>query len=153
MRIFTLIFLFFVTWAGAVYAERSFDTYGIAVLQGLDKPNARVRTFEVPVGKTEKFGPLNVLVRACKKTPPEDTPEAVTFLEISDTRIKDSDKAALFKGWMFASSPALSAMEHATYDVWVLDCKNPATSEPAAADDTSPASAKKAAPDKAKRKR
>ena len=29
-----------------------------------------------------------------------------------------------FSGWMFASSPALSAMEHPVYDVWVLDCKN-----------------------------
>ncbi|MFT5180431.1 MAG: hypothetical protein ACI8S3_000304, partial [Alphaproteobacteria bacterium] len=28
----------------------------------------------------------------------------------------------LFSGWMFASSPALSALEHAVYDVWVVDC-------------------------------
>jgi hypothetical protein len=30
---------------------------------------------------------------------------------------------ALFSGWMFASSPALSALEHPVYDVWVIDCK------------------------------
>ena len=29
----------------------------------------------------------------------------------------------LFTGWMFASSPALSALEHPVYDVWVIDCK------------------------------
>ena len=29
-----------------------------------------------------------------------------------------------FKGWMFASSPALAAMEHPVYDVWVVDCIN-----------------------------
>jgi hypothetical protein len=25
---------------------------------------------------------------------------------------------------MFASSPALAAMEHPVYDVWVVDCNN-----------------------------
>ena len=29
----------------------------------------------------------------------------------------------LFSGWMYASSPAVSAMEHPVYDVWVIDCK------------------------------
>jgi hypothetical protein len=31
---------------------------------------------------------------------------------------------SVFRGWMFASSPALAAMEHPVYDVWILDCKN-----------------------------
>ncbi|HBK91552.1 MAG TPA: hypothetical protein DDZ68_07785 [Parvularcula sp.] len=29
----------------------------------------------------------------------------------------------VFSGWMFASSPALSALQHPVYDVWVIDCK------------------------------
>ncbi len=29
----------------------------------------------------------------------------------------------IFTGWMFASSPALNALEHPVYDVWVIDCK------------------------------
>jgi len=29
----------------------------------------------------------------------------------------------IFRGWMFASSPALNPLEHAVYDVWVIDCK------------------------------
>ena len=29
----------------------------------------------------------------------------------------------IFSGWMFASSPALSALQHPVYDVWVIDCK------------------------------
>lgn len=28
----------------------------------------------------------------------------------------------IFRGWMFASSPALNALEHPVYDVWVIDC-------------------------------
>ena len=29
----------------------------------------------------------------------------------------------IFSGWMFASSPALNPLEHAVYDVWVIDCE------------------------------
>lgn len=29
----------------------------------------------------------------------------------------------IFRGWMFASSPTLNALEHPVYDVWVIDCK------------------------------
>lgn len=28
----------------------------------------------------------------------------------------------IFRGWMFASSPALNALEHPVYDVWVINC-------------------------------
>lgn len=28
----------------------------------------------------------------------------------------------VFRGWMFASSPALNALEHPVYDVWVINC-------------------------------
>lgn len=29
----------------------------------------------------------------------------------------------IFRGWMFASAPALNALEHPVYDVWVIDCR------------------------------
>ena len=38
------------------------------------------------------------------------------------------ERIKVFSGWMFASSPALSAMEHAIYDVWVVDCINASSS-------------------------
>ena len=34
-----------------------------------------------------------------------------------------SQYPSIFTGWMFASSPALNALEHAVYDVWIIDCK------------------------------
>ena len=95
-----------------------------AVLQGLDKTTARISTFEAPVDETVRFGSLEVVARRCHKTPPEEPPEAAAFLEIVDQR-PDTDAVKVFTGWMFASSPALSAMEHPVYDVWVIDCKEP----------------------------
>ena len=41
-------------------------------------------------------------------------------------RIKDnSDRLSevKFKGWMFASSPALNALENSVYDISILACK------------------------------
>ena len=99
------------------------DPMEIAVLQALDKVSARVSLLEVPVGKTVGFGTLEITARACDKRPPEETPESAAFLEITDKRPGQAPTTP-FVGWMFASSPALSAMEHPVYDVWVLDCKN-----------------------------
>ncbi len=98
----------------------------IAVLQGLDKTTARVSTFEVPVGQSVRFGSLEIYARICDKRPPEEAPESAAFLDISELR-QGQPAAQVYRGWMFASSPALAAMEHAVYDIWVIDCKNPSS--------------------------
>ena len=75
------------------------------------------------------LGLLTVLTaRAEAQFPPTETaqlttatPESAAFLEIDDEH-PDRPRVELFTGWMFASSPALSALEHPVYDVWVLDC-------------------------------
>jgi hypothetical protein len=97
----------------------------LVVMQGLDKVTARVSTFEAPLGGTVRFGTLSITVQRCERTPPEEPPESTVFLEIFEIR-PDKDPTPLFRGWMFASSPALSALEHPVYDVWVLECKRTA---------------------------
>jgi hypothetical protein len=99
----------------------------VALLQGLDKITARISTFEAPLGESVRFGSLEIVARACNKRPPEAPPESAAFLEITDFR-PDSDAVKLFTGWMFASSPALSAVEHPVYDVWVIDCRKSSSS-------------------------
>ncbi len=111
-------------------------SYEVAVLQGMDKVTARVSTIEAPVGEVVKFGTLEIIARHCDKRPPEETPESASFLDIWEVRQGEA-AVSLFRGWMYASSPALSALEHPVYDVWVLDCrksssKAPSTSEGAA---------------------
>lgn len=104
------------------------DPFPIAVLRTLDKVTARVSTIEVPVGSSTELGALEVTVRACDKRPPEETPESAAFLEISETKEGEPAKM-VFSGWMFASSPSLSALEHPVYDIWVVDCVNSATND------------------------
>ena len=92
-----------------------------AVLQGLDK-TARVTTIDAPIGQAVRFGTLDITVRKCHRRPPTETPETTVYLEIRERRLGEN-AVDLFAGWMFASSPAASSMEHPVYDVWVVDCK------------------------------
>jgi len=92
------------------------------VLQGLDKVTARVWTFEARIGEVVRFGTLEIYPRFCDRTPPEEPPESKAFLDIYEAR-PGEERVDLFHGWMFASSPALNALEHPVYDVWLLDCK------------------------------
>ncbi|MFN7190456.1 MAG: DUF2155 domain-containing protein [Rhodospirillales bacterium] len=94
----------------------------VGVLQTLDKVTGRVRVLEAPVGEPVEFGPLTITVRACRKRAPEEPPETAAFIEIVERKAGEAP-VDLFKGWMFASSPAVSALEHPVYDVWVNDCK------------------------------
>ena len=92
-----------------------------ALLQALDKSTARVMTIPAPVGRPVRFGTLEVIVRTCRKRPPEEEPESGAFVDVWEVRPGQA-AGEIFRGWMFASSPALSAMEHPVYDIWVLDC-------------------------------
>ena len=102
-------------------------------LQSLDKVSARTMTFEARVGSTVKFGSLYIKTQACRKAPPIDQPESAAFLQIWEVTPKDNQPHWVFSGWMFASSPALSSMDHPIYDVWVLDCLERKTGEAAPA--------------------
>jgi hypothetical protein len=106
----------------------------VAVLQGLDKTTARISKFEAPVGKSVRFGTLVITVRDCVNHPPEEEPESAAFLQIDEVRQGDPTTVVserVFSGWMFASSPALSALENPIYDIGVLDCKSDTTAAPA----------------------
>jgi hypothetical protein len=97
----------------------------IAVLRALDKVTARVEEIELPVGKTIQFGSLAIVARTCRVTLPEEAPpESAAYLEIGEFKPGGAGEALVFTGWMFASSPALSAMAHPIYDIWVTGCKD-----------------------------
>jgi hypothetical protein len=107
----------------------------VAILQGLDKTTARVSRIEAPVDQSVHFGTLDITVRACVKRPPEEPPETAAFLIIDEARPGGTSFVTrrVFSGWMFASSPAVSAMEDPIYDVTVLDCKTDDTAPPSSA--------------------
>mgnify|MGYP000064821971 CR=1 FL=1 len=88
-----------------------------ALLRALDKSVGRATDIEILTGQTVVLGRIAVRLLECRY--PEGSPgsEAFAHLEITDL-----EGQGLFDGWMIASSPALSALEHPRYDVWVLRC-------------------------------
>ncbi|MEH6402954.1 MAG: DUF2155 domain-containing protein [Sneathiella sp.] len=92
------------------------------IVRALDKVTARTLDLSIGINQSVRYGTLEITARKCLKRPPEDTPETSTFLEIRELK-QDEDALLVFNGWMFASSPALNALEHPVYDVWVIDCK------------------------------
>ena len=113
--------------------KRQMEDRSIVRLRTIDKLSARTHTFDIPVGKTVKFGKaLFIKARACRTASPLDEPENAAFLQIWERLPATTEGAAetsrwIFSGWMFSSSPSLSAMEHPIYDVWLIDCRNDAT--------------------------
>lgn len=92
-----------------------------AELQGLDKVTARTQRFYAPVGKSTRFGTLEITVGDCLVNVPEAPPESVAYLTIIDHKPGQAEEK-LFAGWMFASTPSLSALDHGVYDLRVLSC-------------------------------
>ena len=90
-----------------------------ALLRGLDKLSGAVVDIDLAPGDTGAFGRLQVTLGECRY--PEDNPsgDAFAYLVIRTS----GDEVPVFQGWMIASSPALNAMDHPRYDVWVLRCK------------------------------
>ncbi len=124
--------LFFLTltllsgiWAGVVFASGAvWIDGGKARLQALDKITARISTVESVVGVSHFFGTLEVTVERCAFHPPEEPPENAAFMTVYDLGYAGLEPNLVFSGWVFSSSPAVSALEHPVYDLTLLACIN-----------------------------
>ena len=95
------------------------DVAQTALLRGLDRINGTARDIVITVGETVIYERLEVTLLACRYPQGDINSDAFAQLIIKDIR-EDEPR---FIGWMFASSPALSALDHPRYDVWVLSCQ------------------------------
>lgn len=135
---FSLIFFALLFWAASVQTVLAQsdasstnvpqNRIGEAVeLRALDKVTARTFDYTVKVGESLDFGSLTIHARHCESTPPTELPETYAFLQVDDRRLDgqgQDDEAGerIFSGWMFKSRPAISALDHRVYDVWVIGC-------------------------------
>ncbi|MEO8243546.1 MAG: DUF2155 domain-containing protein [bacterium] len=94
-------------------------------LRFLDKMTGVVSDHDLSIGQSQVQGKLTVTLDDCRYPSDQPTGEAYAHLTIMDQASADP----VFKGWMIASSPALNALDHARYDVWVLRCDVPATAD------------------------
>jgi hypothetical protein len=117
-----LVPLLLVVAATPALAERISNP--IAVFSGLDKITGATTTFEVPIGTEKQFNSLIVKPDVCYTREITEEPKTTSFVEVTEVQL-DSSKKKIFTGWMFAESPALNAVEHPVYDVWLVGCRDP----------------------------
>ena len=91
----------------------------ITEIPALDKVYARSTTLNLRVGEAAKFGTLTIVAGACQVRPPDQAADATAFLTITD----GADGTPVFRGWMFATNPALAMLEHPIYDIRVTGCR------------------------------
>ena len=121
MKLISLIFILLLFIFPKIVFSSQWIEGNKLVIQGLDKITARIQTFEVNVGQTHRFGVLDIFVKRCVFSKPIFKPESLAFIKIKDNSDRLSE--VKFRGWMFASSPALNALENSVYDVSILVCK------------------------------
>ncbi|MES2835277.1 MAG: DUF2155 domain-containing protein [Pseudomonadota bacterium] len=101
----------------------------IAIVQAIDKVTAESYRFEVVVGgRPVRFNQALIFTaRACEVSGSDErAPEAAAYLEVSVQprgTAQPTEARQIFRGWMFASAPAVSGLQHPVYDAWVVGCK------------------------------
>ena len=91
-----------------------------AMLRILDKITGGVADVELDTGGTARQGRLSVTLAECRYPSGNRSGNAYALLTVIEAGTPDP----VFRGWMIASAPALNAMEHPRYDVWVMRCKS-----------------------------
>ncbi len=111
-------FLAAVLLAAPAAAQQTATEATGAQLRGVDRINGEVFEIVVSSGQTARLQQIEITLRSCRYPAGNPAGDAFASLEITDT----NDGSRLFSGWMIASSPALSAMDHPRYDIWVMRC-------------------------------
>jgi len=105
-------------------AQASWIKLETAHFKALDKITARIKQLDIIVNEEQDLGTLIIKLKSCQNRPPDYLPDSAAYIEIYDKmNLNDNDTGLIFSGWMFSSSPALSALEHPVYDISLISCK------------------------------
>ena len=107
--------------ATAATAQQKVQSGPGAMLRGLDKVSGQTVDIELQSGQTKTVFGLDVALGDCRFPVDNPTGDAFAYLTIWE----QGKSEQLFDGWMIATSPALHALDHARYDVWVIRCITP----------------------------
>jgi len=110
--------LFLLCFLSSPLAAQEATSAAGGVLRALDKTSGQTTDIEIQSGQSKTLGNLEIVMSDCRYPAGNPSGNAYAALEISEK----GKSGTLFSGWMIASAPALSAMEHQRYDIWVMRC-------------------------------
>ena len=90
-----------------------------AALRALDTITGESRDIFLNVGETAEFGKIRIALEDCRYFPENPSSGSFAFVHVTE---RQSGKT-VFRAWMIASAPALSALDHHRYDVWLIRCR------------------------------
>ncbi len=113
--------------ASTVYAAQEEGAKPTAVLRCLNKVTAKHQEIKVKIGERAKFGQLSILPLSCRSATPESLPEYASLIHVQEAKpVNNAQQAvvatSIFHGWILASSPSLSGLEHPVYDISLVRC-------------------------------
>ncbi|MEI4194323.1 DUF2155 domain-containing protein [Roseovarius sp. E0-M6] len=117
-RLMSLVLCAGLAVAGPLAAQEEVETGAGATLRALDKVNGSVRDIKMRNASSARFGRLTINLGECRYPVGDPAGDAYAFLTIQE----DGRAEPRFSGWMVASAPALNALDHPRYDVWVMRC-------------------------------
>jgi hypothetical protein len=117
--------------SGVVYLDDKSDNVkfsSTAIVQILNKTTAKSSLVELKINQKINLGTITLKARKCWQAPLEQKPETKILLEVFENKVTDSinqvvENTRVFYGWLFASSPSISGMEHPIYDITAISCK------------------------------
>lgn len=100
----------------------------VAIVEAVDKVTAYRMRFEVPVGgRPVRFQKSLIFsAKACEMSAPdEQVADSIAYMEVrvQPRGLLNVETREVFEGWMFSSTPAVSGLQHPSYDAWVVGCK------------------------------
>jgi hypothetical protein len=128
MRIF-LTTILLTTLSLTSFAQENIDESlfrNIATIQILDKTTAKSVLLNLPIKEKKDFGSLKITAHKCWQAPLDQRPESKILLEVFESKSENekTKNVRIFYGWIFASSPSISGLEHPIYDITAINCKN-----------------------------
>lgn len=105
------------------------------VVRALNKVTAQSTMYKIPPRQTATFGRLEITAITCRTSLPTSQTDHAGLLDIYEQGEEKTERKPLFRGWMYASSPSIAALEHPIYDVTMVDCD---IAEPPAKPDPKP---------------
>lgn len=92
-------------------------------IMGLDKITAKTREIEIQIGKTKKYGLLEIKAVSCGRSLQNNKEGDAAYIQVKDTSESQSEKVFIFNGWTFSLAPTITPIDHAIYDIWLVGCE------------------------------
>lgn len=107
---------------GSIFEDKDVTPHPVQ-LRALNKVTGHATIMTLQPGGQEMFGNLTIKAHVCRMAIENTQPDSAALIEVEEKKPDDARANLLFSGWMFASSPSLTGLEHPIYDISIVGCK------------------------------